>query len=90
MTSLGEDGNIRINSPKHRGRLIKTAAVIVIAVLAGFALKSHFSSDASAKRTNMQPQIPAVVLHTVSEKALSSSRSFIGRVEAIQSLGRDH
>ena len=30
MTSLGEDGNIRINSPKHRGRLIKTAAVIVM------------------------------------------------------------
>ncbi|HQA55403.1 MAG TPA: efflux RND transporter periplasmic adaptor subunit, partial [Synergistaceae bacterium] len=86
MTSLGEDGKIRINNPKHRGGLIKTAAVLAIAVLIGFALKSHFSPDASAKRANMQPQAPAVVLYNVSEKTLSSSRSFIGRVEAIQSV----
>ena len=84
MTSFGEDGKIQIKNSKQKDRLIKTAAVLAIVVLTGFAARNHFKSDASATKTKMQPPAPAVVLYTVSEKDLSPSRSFIGKVEAIQ------
>lgn len=85
MTSQGEDGKMQISSQK-KGWIIKAAAVVAIAVLIGFAAKNHFKSDAAATRANMQPPAPAVILYTVSEKNLSPSRSFIGKVEAIQSV----
>ena len=84
MTSFGEDGKIQIKNSKQKDRLIKTAAVLAIVVLIGFAARNHFKPDASATKTNMQPPAPAVVLYTVSEKNLSPTRSFIGKVEAIQ------
>lgn len=84
MTSFGEDGKIQIKNSKQKDRLIKTAAVLAIVVLIGFAARNHFKSDASATKTKMQPPAPAVVLYTVSEKNLSPTRSFIGKVEAIQ------
>ncbi|MGD9667277.1 MAG: efflux RND transporter periplasmic adaptor subunit, partial [Synergistaceae bacterium] len=37
-------------------------------------------------KSQMQTPAPAVVLYTVTEKDLSSSRSFIGKVEAIQTV----
>lgn len=86
MTSQGEDGKMQISNSQKKGWIIKAAAVVAIAVLIGFAAKNHFKSDAAATRANMQPPAAAVILHTVSEKNLSPSRSFIGKVEAIQSV----
>ena len=86
MTSFGEDGKISIKNSKQGARVIKIAAVLIVAVLAGFAVKNHMRPDSSAKAANMQPPAPAVVLYTVSERDLSPSRSFIGKVEAIQSV----
>ena len=86
MTSQGEDGKMQIGNSERKGRIIKIAAVIVIAALIGFTVKNHFESNAAARKANVQPPAPAVILYTVSEKNLSASRSFIGKVEAIQSV----
>jgi membrane fusion protein (multidrug efflux system) len=86
MTSQGEEGKMQISNSQKKGWIIKAAAVVAIAVLIGFMAKNHYRSDAAATRANMQPPAPAVILHTVSEKNLSPSRSFIGKVEAIQSV----
>lgn len=86
MTSQGEDGKIDIKNSKQRVRVLKIAAVVIVAVLAGFAVKNYMRPDSSAKAENMQPTAPAVVLYKVSERDLSPSRSFIGKVEAIQSV----
>mgnify|MGYP000954783290 FL=1 len=86
MTSQGEDGKIDIKNSKQKVRILKIAAVVIVAVLAGFAVKNYMRPDSSAKAANMQPPAPAVVLYKVSERDLSPSRSFIGKVEAIQSV----
>jgi membrane fusion protein (multidrug efflux system) len=86
MTSQGEDKKIQINNSHQKSKIIKVAAVIAIAVVLAFAAKNYLKPDASANKANMQPSAPGVVLYTVSEKDLSSSRSFIGNVEAIQSV----
>ncbi|MDD4159463.1 MAG: hypothetical protein PHO18_00785, partial [Synergistaceae bacterium] len=86
MTSQGEDGKIQIRNSQHKGRIIKIFAVIAIIVLIGFTAKNHFNSDAAAKKANTPPQAPAVILYTVTAKDLSPSRSFVGKVEAIQSV----
>ncbi|NLD04497.1 MAG: efflux RND transporter periplasmic adaptor subunit [Synergistaceae bacterium] len=86
MTSKGEDGKMQTENSQQKNRIIKIAAVLGIAVLIGFMAKNHFESDAAATKANMQPPAPAVILYTVSEKNLSPSRSFVGKVEAIQSV----
>ncbi len=86
MKSPEEDGKMQIMNSQQKGRIIKIAAVIVIAALIGFTVKSHFESSAAAKKANIQPPAPAVILYEVLEKNLSPSRSFIGKVEAIQSV----
>jgi len=86
MTSQGENGKMQIGNSERKGRIIKIAAVIAIAALIGFTVKNHFESSAAAKKANIQPPVPTVILYEVSEKNLSPSRSFIGKVEAIQSV----
>ena len=86
MTSQGEEKNIQINNPHQKSKMMKIAVVIVVAVILAFVAKNYLKPDASANKANMQPPAPAVVLYEVSEKDLSSNKSFIGNVEAIQSV----
>ncbi|MEN6380452.1 MAG: efflux RND transporter periplasmic adaptor subunit [Synergistaceae bacterium] len=86
MTSQGENGKMQIGNSERKGRIIKIVAVIAIAALIGFTVKNYFESNAAAKKANIQPPAPDVILYTVLEKNLSTSRSFIGKVEAIQSV----
>ena len=62
MTSQGEDKKIQLNNPHHRSKIIKLAAVVVVAVVLAFAAKNYLKPDASANKANMQPPAPAVVL----------------------------
>lgn len=86
MTSQEEDRKIQIKKPSGKNGWIKAAAILAIIVVLGFAAKSYLKSDAAIKNSQMQPPAPAVVLYTVTEKDLSSTRSFIGKVEAIQTV----
>ncbi|MDY9921683.1 MAG: efflux RND transporter periplasmic adaptor subunit [Synergistota bacterium] len=84
MTAQGEDGKIQIGNSSKKNGWIKTAVIIALMVILGFAAKNYLKSDAAIDKSQMLPPAPAVVLYTVTEKDLSSSRSFIGKVEAIQ------
>lgn len=86
MTSKGEDGKIQTEKSQQKNRIIKVLVVVAIVLLIGFAVKNHFESDAAVTKAGMQPPAPAVILYSVSEKNLSPSRSFVGKVEAIQSV----
>ena len=86
MTAQGEEKKIQIKNSSGKNGWIKAAAIIAIMVVLGFAAKSYLKSDAVNKNSQMQPPAPAVVLYTVTEKDLSSSRSFIGKVDAIQTV----
>ena len=86
MTAQGEEKKIQIKNSSGKNGWIKAAAIIAIMVVLGFAAKSYLKSDAVNKNSQMQPPAPAVVLYTVTEKDLSTSRSFIGKVEAVQTV----
>lgn len=86
MTAQGEDGKIQIRNTSGKYGWMKAIVVIAIIVIIGFAAKGYLKSDAAIKNSQMQPPAPAVVLYTVTEKDLSTSRSFIGKVEAVQTV----
>lgn len=86
MTAKGEDGKIQIKNTSGKYGWMRTVVIIAIIVILGFAAKGYLKSDAAIKNSQMQPPAPAVVLYTVTEKDLSTSRSFIGKVEAVQTV----
>ncbi|MGE4445250.1 MAG: efflux RND transporter periplasmic adaptor subunit [Synergistaceae bacterium] len=86
MKSQGENEKIQIKNSSGNNGWIKVATIITIIFVIGFAAKSYLKSDAAIIKSQMQTPAPAVVLYTVTEKDLSSSRSFIGKVEAIQTV----
>lgn len=87
MESLSGDVKKIVSKGPSGGRgRIKAALVVVFLIVIGFAAKNYLKTDAAATNPGAQPPAPAVVLYVASEKSLASSRSYIGKVEAIQSV----